>query len=151
MGCLLWGIWRKLTTSLWHITATFSHKQHFVYLPSQWETTLHCYVISHWLATYTKWIILCMYPANERWRYIVTSSLIGWVHTQNDPINSLPVQSIAYSLFMSCVWQAICSPFICSCILYGNSWKWHAYYPLCILAHYNMISLLGTVIVLATH
>ena len=30
-------------------------------------------------------IILCMRPANERRRYIVTSSLIGWVHTQNDP------------------------------------------------------------------
>ena len=29
--------------------------------------------------------ILCMRPANERRRYIVTSSLIGWAHTQNDP------------------------------------------------------------------
>ena len=30
-------------------------------------------------------IILCMHPANERRRYIVMPSLIGWVHTQNDP------------------------------------------------------------------
>ena len=30
-------------------------------------------------------IILCMHPANERRRYIVTSPLIGWVHTQNEP------------------------------------------------------------------
>ena len=30
-------------------------------------------------------IILCMHPANERWRYSVTPSLIGWAHTQNDP------------------------------------------------------------------
>ena len=29
-------------------------------------------------------IILCMLSANERRRYIVTSSLIGWTHTQND-------------------------------------------------------------------
>ena len=29
-------------------------------------------------------IILCMRPANERRRYNVTSSLISWVHTQND-------------------------------------------------------------------
>ena len=28
---------------------------------------------------------LCMCPANERRRYIVRSSLIGWAHTQNDP------------------------------------------------------------------
>ena len=30
-------------------------------------------------------IILYMHPANKRWRYIVTSSFIGWVHIQNDP------------------------------------------------------------------
>ena len=30
-------------------------------------------------------IILCMRPANERRRYNVTSSLIGWVHSQDDP------------------------------------------------------------------
>ena len=30
-------------------------------------------------------IILCMCPGNERWRYNVTPSLIGWAHTQNDP------------------------------------------------------------------
>ena len=29
--------------------------------------------------------IMCMPPANERRRYIVTSSLIGWAQTQNDP------------------------------------------------------------------
>ena len=27
-----------------------------------------------------------MCPTNERWRYIVTLSLIGWAHTQNDPL-----------------------------------------------------------------
>ena len=30
-------------------------------------------------------IILCVRPANEILRYIVTSSLIGWAHIQNDP------------------------------------------------------------------
>ena len=30
-------------------------------------------------------IILLMRPANERRRYNVTSSLIGWAHAQNDP------------------------------------------------------------------
>ena len=29
--------------------------------------------------------ILYMCPANERQRYNVTSSLIGWTHSQNDP------------------------------------------------------------------
>ena len=30
-------------------------------------------------------INLCIHPANERWRYSVTPSLIGWTHIQNDP------------------------------------------------------------------
>ena len=61
-----------------------------MYGPSQWETMLQCKVVSHWLGAFTKWslynmvnspgIILCMHPANERWRYIVRSSLIGWAH-----------------------------------------------------------------------
>ena len=36
-------------------------------------------------------IILWMRPANERRRYNVTSSLIGWAHSQNDPCS--PIQS----------------------------------------------------------
>ena len=36
-------------------------------------------------------MVLCMCPANERWRYIVTSSLIGWAHTRNDPCRWPPV------------------------------------------------------------
>ena len=34
--------------------------------------------------TQTAGIILCMHPPNERRRYIVTSFVIGWAHTQND-------------------------------------------------------------------
>ena len=41
----------------------------FVYARSQWETTLHCTLISHWLGAYTKWylqgvIIGCIYHDN---------------------------------------------------------------------------------------
>ena len=43
----------------------------FVYAPIQWKTAL-------------QGIILCIRPANEKRRYIVTPSLIGRVHTQND-------------------------------------------------------------------
>ena len=32
----------------------FSGRDHFVYAPSQWQTTLHSNVVSHWLGTYTK-------------------------------------------------------------------------------------------------
>ena len=30
-------------------------RDHFVYVPSQWETMLQCDVIFHWLGAYTKW------------------------------------------------------------------------------------------------
>ena len=43
----------------------------------QWQLTM----IQHWFLR----IILWMRPANERGCYIVTSSLFGWAHTQNDP------------------------------------------------------------------
>ena len=38
-----------------------------------------------WIVDTATGIILWMRPANERGCYIVMSSLIGWVHTQNDP------------------------------------------------------------------
>ena len=79
----------------WHI------RDHFVYVPSQWEMTLQCNVISHWLVTYIGWthsrndscildimssgLILGLRPANERRCYKVTPSLIGWAQTQNQP------------------------------------------------------------------
>ena len=30
-------------------------RDHFVYASSQWETTLQCNVVSHWLGAFTKW------------------------------------------------------------------------------------------------
>ena len=41
--------------------------------------------LSHIAKTVAAGIILCMRPANEKRRYVVTSSLIDWAHTQNDP------------------------------------------------------------------
>ena len=38
---------------LWEIDAISMDT--FVYAPSQWETTLHCNIVSHWLGAYTKW------------------------------------------------------------------------------------------------
>ena len=71
-------------------------RDHFVHAPSQWEMTLHCNVISHWLGAYTKWslvhipgIILCMHLANERQCYKVTSSVIGWATMDQDAIPNI--------------------------------------------------------------
>ena len=39
-----------------YIFVCVSCRDHFV--PSQWEKTLHCNVISHWLGAYTKWSLI---------------------------------------------------------------------------------------------
>ena len=44
----------KSLLQLWLV----SFRDHFVYAPSQCETTLHCNVVSHWLGTYTKWSLI---------------------------------------------------------------------------------------------
>ena len=35
----------------------WSIRDHLVYALSQWETTLRCNVVSHWLGAYTKWFL----------------------------------------------------------------------------------------------
>ena len=32
-------------------------RDHFVYAPNQWETMLHCNIMSHWFGAYTKWFL----------------------------------------------------------------------------------------------
>ena len=39
---------------------TRCHRDHFVYAPSQWEMTLQCNVVSHWLGAYTKWSLVLL-------------------------------------------------------------------------------------------
>ena len=50
-----------------------------------WVWTNFTHVLPSYFAGTVVGIVLCMHPTNERQRYIVTLSLIGWVHSQNDP------------------------------------------------------------------
>ena len=47
----------KMTSLYWinPLVTLCIHSDHFVYVPSQWETTLQCNVVSHWLGACTKW------------------------------------------------------------------------------------------------
>ena len=40
------------------ITQVAWGRDHFENAPRQWETALHCKVISHWLGAYTKWSLM---------------------------------------------------------------------------------------------
>ena len=57
------------------------HREHFVNAPSQWETTLHCNVVSLTcrLGAYTKWshskiqMLYITFASEKSWVFIVTS------------------------------------------------------------------------------
>ena len=52
-------------------------------------------------------IILCMRPTNERRRYIVTSSLIGWVHAQYNIC--IPIAENIYGMELYAPYTSLCS------------------------------------------
>ena len=64
-------------------------RNHFVYVPSQWETTLHCNVVSHWLGAYTKWSML--------FRIVSKGLCKNWTEE---------IETFNYYFF----WYAICMP-----------------------------------------
>ena len=49
-----------ILTTLWP-HSTMIYRYYFMYASSQWETTLHCNVVSHWLNACKKWF-LDLYP-----------------------------------------------------------------------------------------
>ena len=53
-----------------------------VHAPSQWETTLYCNVVSHWLGAYTKWSLVYGFcyvnlrnGTNRNWQVVTVTSL----------------------------------------------------------------------------
>ena len=41
------------------------NRGHFVYAPTQWEVTLQCNIVSHWLGAYTEWSLF-QWPGRSR-------------------------------------------------------------------------------------
>ena len=78
----------KSSLSLWiQSVATPTQQNTTNRMPCAWflqYTNLPVAWFSTWNMHPPPGIILCMRPANERRRYSVTSSPIGWAHAQND-------------------------------------------------------------------
>ena len=53
-------------------------RDHFVYEPSQWETTLQCNVVSHWLGAYTKWCLMLHVENDSMDGCVVTMIYVIW-------------------------------------------------------------------------
>ena len=87
------------------VSMSWRHRADSRLAPSQLETSLESNAVSHWLGVNLEWALTssCMIVefyawkyyatsgvikgvglAHERRRYIVTPSLIGWAHIQND-------------------------------------------------------------------
>ena len=63
--------------------STMIHRADTRFSPSQWETALLCNDGIHWLgASLKSTLFLGLRPANERRRYCVTTSLIGWAQAK---------------------------------------------------------------------
>ena len=58
------------------------NRDNFVYAPSQWETTLQCNVVSHWLGAYTKWSL----AMDARYNMAIE---IHYLHSTSDNVTSL--------------------------------------------------------------
>ena len=55
-------------------------RDHFVYAPSQWETTLQCNVVSHWMGPYTKLsllVLVIMVTSLNGNIFLITNHLCG--------------------------------------------------------------------------
>ena len=54
---------------------------------SQWETTLHCNVVSHWLSSYSEWAMKSMHPQYIPWNVHAAETLcvLLWLVTRFDP------------------------------------------------------------------
>ena len=55
----------------------------------------------------TLWIILCVVSANERRRYIVTSSFSDWARTQNDIELILVIDDWSISCEIALRWMSL--------------------------------------------
>ena len=88
---------------------------------------LHCehfYVITWLILSNIPGIILCIHPANERWRYIVTSSPIGWAHIQNNPC-ILYCHPWVWTIECICELELWYIPYLCHCeVLVFTKFNW---------------------------
>ena len=102
-------LWFKdsYSSGLLHSASEVTFQDIFVRVKLPYQTTVHnkeqtLRIILCICSTLTIFsgIILSMGSANERRRYYVTPSLIGWTHTQNDPCIQLQMR-LYWNVFVS--------------------------------------------------
>ena len=80
------GEWIRNTMILIMLSCTGTHGDRFVNMPSQWEMTLQCNVISHWLGAFTKWTLTHIHVS------------VDWMSiSSGDGLSSFLCQAINYT------------------------------------------------------
>ena len=67
------------SASLAFVRIDVDYMDHYVYVPSQWETTLQCNVVSHWLGVYTKWSLRL---GSDLWLNCRPGSMYNWCRSE---------------------------------------------------------------------
>ena len=117
--------------------------------PSQWETSLQSKAISHWLrpnlesalSKPIQGVILGIGSANERRRYNVTSSLIGWAHNPAWYLSLHPSHSHTHR-YLSTVYLLSGQQFDCNneaCRPSGDCWNHNPGTITSSSSHYNSL------------
>ena len=88
---------------------------HFVNAPSQWVTTLHCNIVSHWSGAYTNWsLLLCFVLCYKRYWWH-RSGYEVWCHRQN-------LLNISFAAFFVAYYLRFVYDYIAYLVYHINSW-----------------------------
>ena len=99
----------------WRISVVYIisifHRDNFVYAHSQWETTLQCNVVSHWLGVFTKWPLSPSYwkcPGkfwgNKLWQYRHKSYTANVWSCSESKQSIYPGRPIMHVVEFCCAW-----------------------------------------------
>ena len=80
---------------------------HYVYAPSQWETMLHCNVVSHWLGTYKKIIPGEPISGKKYCCFAIIRNLVGGNNYLPDIYDGILILAISLGLSLGILSQHI--------------------------------------------
>ena len=75
------------------VVLNYISREHFLYVPSQWDTTLQCNVVSHWVAAFTE---RSLYQEYSNASILVINSVFatyvkGWFPTAQYVLHSMAI------------------------------------------------------------
>ena len=99
-------------------------RDQFVYAPSQWDTTLHCNIGSHWLGAYTKWSLhVDRYFSPLAAPEVVMMTTSGAARGEKKPSAVNMTIIVLPTLQGTCYWSAVFFHWLLPTILPGSAYS----------------------------